>query len=218
MERKLTAWKKSRKLGDAAGGRRWPKFEDHIVRREHSLKPPAPGQAVPVLMEDNPSRDYFFPAAVEEVRDHLATFPDKDVKGLTHLWLRRISSKSYREAGRPLAEYVWGSGVCAIILYPWSTDRLLKFGRRRPSASIQRSFSRWTTDIVLEDGIWCLRWSDEALRDFYLTALLGHEVGHHRDPKRRGGASGRRQEESAEQYALRWMPDGEELLVARGEV
>lgn len=218
MERKLTAWRKNRKLGDVAGGRRWPKLEDGIVRREHSLKPPAPGQALPILVEDNPSRDYIFPITVEDAREYLRAFPEEDVKGLTHLWLRRVSARAYRAAGSPLAEYVWGSGVRAIILYPWARDRLLRFGSRRPSASAQKRYSRWTTDLVLEKGGWCLRWSDEALRDFYLTALLGHEVGHHRDPARRSKANERGREEAAEQYALRWMPDGEELFVARSGV
>lgn len=218
MERKLTAWKKNRKLGDVAGGRRCLKFEDQVVRREHSLKRPAPGQTVPILIEDNPSRDYFFPVTIAEANDYLRTFPDEDVNGLTHLWLRRISSRAHRVAGKPMAEYIWGSGVCAIILYPWSKDRLLRLGRRRPSASTQKRYTRWTTDLVLEGGVWCLRWSEDALRDFYLTTLLGHEVGHHRDPNRRSKANGRQQEESAEQYALRWMPGGEELFVARGAV
>ena len=218
MERKLTAWRKNRKLGDVAGGRKWPKVEDQIVRRENSLKPPVPGQALPILIEDNPSRDYFFPVTIEEARDHLQTFPQEDVSGITHLWLRRINTRAYRVAGRPLAEYIWGSGVRAIILYPWSRDRLLKMGSGRPAMSTQKRYSRWTTELVQEGGEWSLRWSDEALRDFYLTALLGHEVGHHRDPHRRSKANGRQQEEFAEQYAIRWMPDGEELFVTKAEV
>lgn len=217
MERKLTAWRKNRKLGDVAGGRKWPKVEDHIVRREHSLKSPAPGQALPILIEDNPSRDYFFPITAEEARDHLRTFPEEDVGGITHLWLRRLSTRAFRAAGRPLAEYIWGSGARAIILYPFSSDGLLKMGRRRPAVSTQQRYSRWTTELVQVQGEWCLRWSAEMLRDFYLTALLGHEVGHHRDPHRRGKANGRQQGESAEQYALRWMPDGEELFVTKTE-
>jgi hypothetical protein len=55
LSRKQTAWKKSRKLGDVHGGRTAPKITDKIFNRAHSLQRPAPRQATPILIEDNPS-------------------------------------------------------------------------------------------------------------------------------------------------------------------
>ena len=218
MNRKSTAWKKNRRLGDVAGGRRKPKFEDNIRRREHSLKPPAPGQETPVLIEENPSRDFYFPVRGVEVLAYLRTLPEDDVLGLTHVWMRRVKTRQYADARRPLAEYIWGSGLSVIVLYPWPRDRVLRFGRKRPSARSLRAYRRWTTDLVLEDGVWCLRWTSDAVHDFYLQGLVAHEVGHHCDPELITVVNPRPREEFAEQYALRRMAIGEEVRRTGDEV
>lgn len=206
MNRKQTAWKKNRRLGDVAGGRSWPKLKDGLIRRTHSLKPPAQGRTLPILIEDNPSRAFFFPITGREAIAHLASFPPEDVSGLTHVWLRRLNKSDYATGKLPLAEYVRGSGAAAIVLYPWPKDRLLRFDRKRPPKRILKRFLRWDPELICENGVWHIRWSDEALRDFYLNELIGHEIGHHRDGRRISKANRRRCEESAEQYALTWMP------------
>jgi hypothetical protein len=58
---KTIPWRKSRTFGDIYGGRRWPKFADNIRLRLHSLPALSPGQAMPILIENNPSRDFCFP-------------------------------------------------------------------------------------------------------------------------------------------------------------
>jgi hypothetical protein len=218
MNRKYTAWKKNRRLGDVAGGRRTPKFEDHIIRREHSLKLPARGQETPILIEESPSRDFFFPVCSEDVLAYIRSLPTQDVSGITHIWLRCRKSRESLVAHRPLAEYVWGSGVRAIVLYPWPRDCMLRFSKRRPSARTLRAYSRWTRDLIRYRGVWCLRWSEQALHDFYLRGLVAHEVGHHRDPHRRSQANARRQEETAEQYALERTPAGEAFSSFQDEI
>ena len=211
INRKTTAWKKNRQLGDIAGGRRRVKLEDNILRRDHSFTVPPPQEEIPILMEDNPSRNFFFPITALEARNYLHTFPPEDVAGITHLWLKRLKAKEYEMPERPLAEYIWGSGVCLIVLYPWAKTGLLQIGSRRPSAGVLRQYKKWTTDLIEKDGVWCLRWTKEAVRDFYFTGLLAHEIGHHCDHKRFGRANNKQREETADQYALRWMPSGQRL-------
>lgn len=69
MDRKQTAWKKSRKFGDIYGGRERPKMTvgvptggNRIFRRAHSILPPSPLDKLPIYIVDNPSRDFFFPS------------------------------------------------------------------------------------------------------------------------------------------------------------
>ncbi|MBI4752700.1 MAG: hypothetical protein HY774_29780 [Acidobacteria bacterium] len=205
MNRKLTTWRKNRKLGDVAGGRKWPKIEDWIINREHPLRPPVAGDNLPLLIEENPSRDFFFPVTAQEMLACLKKFPKSDTHGITHLWFKRLKKKALLNFRRPLAEYIAGSGVYVIVLYPWPKDMLLRFGPHRPSTKILRSYARWTTELIHQDGGWFLRWDSEPLRDFYLNGLLGHEIGHHQDPKLLSKANARHREETAEQYALQWI-------------
>jgi hypothetical protein len=218
MYRKFTAWKKNRKLGDVAGGRKWPKIEDRLFRREHCLKPPSPGQPIPILIEENPSKDFFFPITGKEALEQLRSYPEADTNGITHLWLRRLKTASSLIAKRPLAEYIYGSRVCVIVVYPWAKDRLLRLGHSRPATRVLRHYSRWTSELVHEGGQWCLRWPDEKLREFYLSALIGHEVGHHQDEHQWTRANEQEREECAEQYSLRWMADGEKVILGMDEV
>lgn len=77
LNRKQTAWKKSRTFGDIMGGRMRLKLKDNIHKRLHSLQAPSRYEETPILMASNPSRDYFFPASPEEVRNALQKFPDR---------------------------------------------------------------------------------------------------------------------------------------------
>ncbi|MBX7223981.1 MAG: hypothetical protein K1Y36_28960 [Blastocatellia bacterium] len=202
MNRKMTAWRKNRNLGDISGGRCWVKIEDRVLHRVHSLKPPVAGAELPIVLEDNPSRDFFFPVTGLEVSDCFKQFPKADTDGITHLWLRRRPGRVLQAPDHVLAEYLRGSGVCAIVLYPWARDMLLRFGPTRPSHRVRRAYQPWTTDWFFQNGIWFLHWTEPALKDFYLRVLLGHEIGHHCDPNRWSRANGRKCEQTADQYAL----------------
>ena len=76
---KETAWRKSRKFGDVFGGRSRPMLSDGIFRRLHSFTTPAVGTPTPLLIEDNPSRDFFFPLDGAEVMDALRRLPPEHV-------------------------------------------------------------------------------------------------------------------------------------------
>ena len=78
--RKETAWRKNRKLGDVYGGRTWPKIADRIFNKAHSLAPPGPDQETPILIEDNPSRDYFFPLTGAETIEAVRSAVREEVR------------------------------------------------------------------------------------------------------------------------------------------
>jgi hypothetical protein len=204
QNRKQTAWKKNRRFGDVKGGRRNPKISDNIFRRLHSLKAPPPGAETPVVMEENPSRDYFFPLSGDQFRQALDALPNKHTRGLTHLWLRRGLSGS-RQSNQPLAEFICGSGVRVIILSPWRRDMRLCLGRDKVENRIAKSYARYGAPPFRHRGWWYVEFSPQDLRRFYVQHLLYHEVGHHVDWYYRHwtAANLKQAEDAADQYAFR---------------
>ena len=79
MDRKMTAWKKSRKFGDIYGGRQRVKLADNIFHRAHGLQKPGASEALPILIEDNPSRDFFFPISAQEANEALKVLPKEEL-------------------------------------------------------------------------------------------------------------------------------------------
>jgi hypothetical protein len=69
--RKHTAWKKNRKFGDVMGGRKKPKLANNIFNRQHNLTAPNEELETPNFIVDNPSRDFYFPVTVDEVKETL---------------------------------------------------------------------------------------------------------------------------------------------------
>ena len=203
--RKETAWKKSRQFGDIKGGRLRLKLEDNIFARCHCLKAPMAQEALPVLMQDNPSSFFFFPFSALEIKEELFNLPYDDVFDITHIWLRKIRKKDYLKSGRPLAEFICGSGVRLIVLYPWPKDMRLFLGKSKPDVKILRFYSKWTTNLSNDNNGWWLKWELDALKAFYIGHLLYHEVGHHLDHffRQWSKANVSKQEEFANQYAMR---------------
>ena len=100
--------------------------------------------------------------------------------GLTHLWCRRTLT-GCRAARQPLAEFICGSGVRVIVLYPWRRDMRLCLGRDRPDSKTAASYARFEAPPFRHRGWWYVEISLENLRLFYVQHLLYHEVGHHID-------------------------------------
>ena len=207
LTRKQTAWKKNRKLGDVKGGRRWVKREDNIFNRQHSLQRPAPDAELPILIEDNPSKGFIFPVSGQEVIEQLRKFPTEDVENITHVWLRRAKPKEFASGELPFAEFICGSGVRVIVLYPWTKDLTLCFGNKKPTRKKLHSYAHWTQDLFYKNELWYLRWTISALKSFYLDNLLAHEIGHHVDRYTRHWSKANRKqvEEVADQYAAQWL-------------
>lgn len=203
MNRKMTSWKKSRKYGDIHGGRTRLRLNDNIFKRCHSLKRPGESDLLPILIEDNPSRDYFFPLTAHEVEEAVKALPKQDYEEITHIWLRRFKKTEFETGKMPLAEFTCGSGVRAIILYPVPRNMVLDLGSKKPSGRKLKELGRWCSDIRTKDGRWSARWQLSELRKYYINTLLYHEIGHHVDWYRQWSKANRKQaEEFADQYAI----------------
>jgi hypothetical protein len=205
--RKETAWRKNRKFGDIHGGRTRRRLADNIFARLHSLKRPAPGVELPIFIQDNPSRDFFFPVSVEEIHEALQRVPSA---GLTHVWLRRVRKTDWEAKNKPFAAFIAGSGVRLVVLYPWPRNMLLRFGEKKPSRRRLREYARWGPELAHDEEGWFLRWDEDQLRRFYIEYLLLHELGHHADYYRTrwSKANVRAGEEFADQFAVEWSAVG----------
>ena len=199
-----TPWKKSRKFGDIYGGRERLRLNDNIFMRAHSLKRPNTNDELPILMQDNPSKDFFFPISVEEAKEAVQALPKDDYEGITHIWLRRVTKSEYKKGQLPLAEFICGSGVRVIILYPFPENLIMNLGSKKPSGRKLKELSKWCTDLQKNKGKWFLKWNQDSLREYYINHLLYHEVGHHVDWYSRhwSMANSKQTEEFADQYAI----------------
>ena len=198
-----TPWKKSRKFGDIYGGRKRIKFAENIFSRCHSIKRPNPNDVLPILIVDNPSRDFFFPLSGEEVLEALHELPNKDFDGITHVWLRRPKKSDYVQGKLPYAWFTCGSGVRAIVIFAWPNDMLISYGRKKPSNRIINELVRFGAKLERVGKEWVSKWTLEAVRKFYIH-ILYHEIGHHVDWYYRdwSQANNKAVEEYAEQYAM----------------
>jgi hypothetical protein len=199
-----TPWKKSRTLGDVYGGRTRAKFADNIFNRAHSLTRPGVCDELPIMIQDNPSRDFFFPLTAEEVLAAIDALPREDVEGITHIWLRRIKKSDYIDQVQPLAWFICGSGVRLITLFPWPSDMILRYGSTKPSKKKIAEAEKFGAKIEKIDQIWVSRWTLEGVRKFYVQKIIYHEVGHHIDWYNRSWSKANRNqvEEFANQYAI----------------
>ncbi|MEM7703600.1 MAG: hypothetical protein AAF251_16805 [Pseudomonadota bacterium] len=202
MQHRRTPWKKSRTFGDLYGGRERRRFADNIFARAHSLPKPSSGEVLPILIEDNPSRDFFFPLSGTEVVEALKALPRRDYEDITHVWMRRLRKSDYLGNAAPYATYSCGSGVHLITMYAFPSDLAFSFGPKRPSNAGLNDARRFGAQIERVGKNWTAFWTLPALRKFYLH-ILYHEVGHHVDWYYRqwSAANGRELEEAAEQYA-----------------
>ncbi|MBQ4809743.1 hypothetical protein J8M20_00260 [Pseudoalteromonas luteoviolacea] len=199
-----TPWKKSRTFGDIYGGRQRLRLNDNIFQRAHSLQKPSANENTPILIQDNPSKNFFFPISVYEAQVALTELPNNDAYGITHLWLRRLSNSEYKSGSRPLAEFICGSGVRVIILYPFPKSLKMELSTKKPAAKKVREIHRFCNQLQKDKDGWFIQWDLNALRKYYINSLLYHEVGHHVDWYSRhwSRANNKQVEEFANQYAI----------------
>ncbi len=208
---KHTAWKKSRKFGDSQGIAAWTKKRRLYI--PYLQLPSTVGHKGPILIENKPHRDYFFPVTGEEVMARLKQLPEEDIRGITHVWLRHMRPKQHE---RPFAAYC--TGYRAIVINPWPRSSQWQLGRQ-VSVFWRKLTSAYNAKLTRKQGVWTATFSIEDTRRFYLNDLVFHEAGHHVDWRRNSPANVREKEAFAEQYALKWarlLPRTEESQNTEG--
>ena len=186
------------------GGRARRKLADRIFERAHSIPHPQDGETLPILIEDNPSREFFFPISSEEARSVLKSLPEQDSEGITHIWLRRTRKADFIDGEWPIATFICGSGVRLITLYAWPNDMTLRFGQKKPSARLQNEIVRFGGRIRKVGREWIGEFTLTSLRKYCVQGFLFHEIGHHVDDYYRlwSKANRKKTEDFADQYAV----------------
>lgn len=123
---------------------------------------------------------------------------------VTHIWCRRVPSRKAQSGEHPFAEFICGSGVRAIILYPWPKSLRMVHGAKKPANHLINEFKKYGAEFVHQRGQWQSVWTLTGLRNFYLEGLIYHEVGHHVDQYSRKCSKANRKavESFADDYAM----------------
>jgi hypothetical protein len=211
--RKHTAWKKNRKFGDVIGGRVRPKLADNIFNRQHNLTAAKNNEETPIYIINNPSRDFYFPVSVDEVKNTLSKLPIDHIDHLTHIWFQKIKKDDYLEGKTFQGCFVCGNGVYLIILHPFPVDNKMRIGKNKPIKKILNYYSEFTTDLNEDKDGWYLQWTDEKINRYYLESLLLHEIGHSIDcfyKRYWSKATVDKKENWADNYAAVWADNIQE--------
>ncbi len=205
--KKHTAWKKNRKFGDVMGGRKKIKLADKVFSRQHNLTAPNEGDEIPIFIIDNPSRDFYFPVTVEEVKQILGRLPNDHTDHLTHIWFQKVKKSDYLEGKTFQGSFICGSGVYLIILHPFPTDNKMRFGKSKPLKKTLNFYKNYVTELKEDKDGWFLQWTEETIKKYYLESLFLHEIGHSIDSfyKRYWSkATAQKRENWADNYVAVW--------------
>lgn len=204
---KHTAWKKNRKFGDIMGGRTRRRLTDRIFNRKHNLTAPQSNEETPIFKVDNPSKDFYFPVTVDEVKTILSKLPVNHTSHLTHIWFQRIKKTDYLDGKTFQGCFICGSGVYLIVLYPFPIDNKMRLGKSKPTKRTLNYYCEYTNDIHEDKDGWYLQWNCEKIKKYYLEKLLLHEIAHSIDCFYKSywsKATTEKKENWADNYAAVW--------------
>jgi len=175
---KHTAWKKNRKFGDVMGGRIRPKLSDNLFNRLHNLAAPTNSDILPIFLVENPSRDFYFPVTIEDVKETIAKLPADHISYLTHILFQKIKKADYLVGNTFQGCFICGSGVNLIILHPFPIDNKMRLGKNKPTKKVLKQYSSYTTNLNQDSEGWYLQWTEDTVKHYFLESLILHEIGH----------------------------------------
>lgn len=142
---------------------------DEIFAPPHPFSAPEATDDIPFFIADNPSKGYYFPIDVDDIQDVLHSYPKEEVDFITHIWLRKHLQK--RPNSLLLAEFMTGSGVYLMTLYPLEKSNRHYFGEWEPIRKVLREYERFANLGEDEHGRYA-QFTPELARDYYLEVLL----------------------------------------------
>lgn len=147
------------------------------------------------VVVQSPGPGYRHVVTPDEVRRRLERAPQRFLESLEVIQLSRMTRK---KQSFPCYGMQWGA---TLYLYPLEESLEEEFDSPPGPAVINEAKmygGRWDEP---SPGVWRLRWSEEAIRDFYLNNILIHELGHLVDERNTGYAE---RERYAEWFAVEY--------------
>lgn len=145
------------------------------------------------IVVQEPGDGYRHVVTPAEVRQRLTLLPAVMVAPLDVVQLSRLTRK---KRSYPCYGMQWGH---AVYLYPMEADLIEHYiGPPTPAELIESRMYGGVWEQVSETR-WRLRWSEAAIKDFYLNNVLIHEIGHLLDNR---NTSSRDRERFAEWFAI----------------
>ena len=166
-----TPYRKSRTYGDLHGGRTRRRFADNVFLRKHNLLAPGPGEELPIVRVDNPSRDFYHPLDAGAVRAAVADLTPRQRQALTHVWLRAVKATDYGAEDFFPVEAVTGSGVGLVILYAFAKTNARSFAAK-PSHATLRELEGYGGVFTQRDGRWRVHLPTAGVQRYYRYGLL----------------------------------------------
>ena len=148
-----------------------------------------------IVIEDNPSRDYFHPVTEDEIRKTLDRMPNKLTEHLRAVVMPRMTVSDKRRGVEARRRY------SCIILNPFPCSLRVFWSATPPQKRAVQHYEPWNTRWEEHEEGWFQAWDLDDLKTYYLFHLLLHELGHINQP---WFNSPMRREEFAEDFALTW--------------
>jgi hypothetical protein len=148
-----------------------------------------------IVLQENPSRDYFHPITETDIRSVLSRLPRRTVRPLKAVLLSRLSARDARRGVEGRRRYQ------CVVLYAFPRSMEMAWSDGTFSDRAQRHYNIWCSTWCRRNDSTILTWTLEELRRYYLFHLLLHEIGHLNQPPFH---SAKRRESYAENFALEW--------------
>lgn len=142
-----------------------------------------------------PGLGYRHVVTEDEIRDRLAKLPAQFLHGLDVVQLSRMTRK---KLGFPCYGMQWGT---TLYLYPVESDLVERFATQPKPAQLTEARMFGGMWEQVSKTRWQLRWTEQALKDFYLNNILIHELGHLVDQR---NSTYRDRERYAEWFAIEY--------------
>ncbi len=147
------------------------------------------------IITQSPGEGYRHVVTADEVRQRLEEVPQHFLRDLEVIQFSRMTRK---KRSFPCYGMQWGA---TLYLYPLeeSFEEIFYVPPRPEVVNETKMYGgRWDRP---ETGVWRLRWSPAAIRDFYLNNILLHELGHLLDDRNDGYTD---RERYAEWFAIEY--------------
>lgn len=149
---------------------------NNIFKFSHLFERPNDDEVLPLFIEENPSKNYYFPIERSDVERVLEKLQKEDFNELTHVWFKREAVND----GFPwLGRVILTGSVRVIVLHPWPVSgRLLWSRSKKPLQRWRRLFLRYGAQWIQDKHDWYVFLEGDNLKRFYLEQVFLYEMGY----------------------------------------